>query len=378
MSSRLLALIRKEFLQLFRDWMVIVLILYIFVEPVLCGVSLFFDVKHMPLTIVDADHSQASRALISKLSTSEHFDLYTVLDSQAGLEPLFDRGETRMGLVIPPGFGRDLSRGDTARAQVIVDGSDANTAAVAIGYAGQIIGAHSRHIELRRLGVPDAQRTALAGLPVVDNRIQARYDPDLRFTNFVMVVMVAAVIPFLGVLLVAVSIVREKASGTMEQLMVTPLYPWELIAAKLVPLGIVKMVGLAVGIAITVWGFDVPLRGSLGLYFVLSTLAFIVAAGLGVAVGTVTNTMQQALLLGFFVILPMMFVSGMMSPLENMPIALQWLSLLNPLRYYVAITLGVFLKGVGLKVLWPQVLGLAVSGVIIFGTSLAYFRRGLT
>jgi len=378
MSSRLLSLIRKEFLQLFRDWMVIVLILYIFVEPVLCGVSLFFDVKHMPLTIVDADHSQASRALISKLSTSEHFDLYTVLDSQAGLEPLFDRGETRMGLVIPPGFGRDLSRGDTARAQVIVDGSDANTAAVAIGYAGQIIGAHSRHIELRRLGVPDAQRTALAGLPVVDNRIQARYDPDLRFTNFVMVVMVAAVIPFLGVLLVAVSIVREKASGTMEQLMVTPLYPWELIAAKLVPLGIVKMVGLAVGIAITVWGFDVPLRGSLGLYFVLSTLAFIVAAGLGVAVGTVTNTMQQALLLGFFVILPMMFVSGMMSPLENMPIALQWLSLLNPLRYYVAITLGVFLKGVGLKVLWPQVLGLAVSGVIIFGTSLAYFRRGLT
>jgi ABC-2 type transport system permease protein len=376
MSSRLLSLIRKEFLQLFRDWMVIILILYIFVEPVLCGVSLFFDVKHMPLVVVDADHSQSSRALISKLSNSEQFDLYAALDSQAGLTPLFDRGETPMGLVIPSGFGRDLSRGDTARPQVIADGSDANTAAVAIGYAGQIIGAHSRRIELQRLGV--SEETALARLPVVDNRIQARYDPDLRFTNFLMVVMVAAVIPFLGVLLVAVSIVREKASGTMEQLMVTPLYPWELIAAKLVPLGIVKMVGLAVGIAITVWGFDVPLRGSLGLYFILSILAFIVAAGLGVAVGTVTKTMQQALLLGFFVILPMMFVSGMMSPLENMPVALQWLSLLNPLRYYVAITLGVFLKGVGLDVLWPQVLGLAVSGAVIFGASLAYFRRGLT
>jgi ABC-2 type transport system permease protein len=331
----------------------------------------------MPLTVVDADRSQASRALISKLSTSEHFDLYAVLDSQAGLESLFDRGETRMGLVIPPGFERDLSRGDTARVQVIADGSDANTAAVAIGYAGQIIGAHSRRIELQRLGVSDAERTALARLPVVVNRIQARYDPDLRFTNFLMVVMVAAVIPFLGVLLVAVSIVREKVSGTMEQLLVTPLYPWELIAAKLVPLGIVKMVGLAAGIAITIWGFDVPLRGSLGLYFVLSILAFIVAAGLGVAVGTVTNTMQQALLLGFFVILPMMFLAGMMSPLENMPAALQWLSLLNPLRYYVAITLGVFLKGVGLDVLWPQVLGLAALGVIIFSASLARFRRSL-
>ena len=377
MSSRLISLTRKEFLQLFRDWMVIVLILYIFVEPVLCGVSLFFDVKHMPLAVVDADRSQASRALINKLSTSEHFDLYAVLDSQAGLEPLFDRGEARMGLVIPPSFERDLSRGDTARAQVIADGSNANTAAVALGYAGQIIGAHSHHIELQRLGISDAKPTALAGLPVVDNRIQARYDPELRFTNFVMVVMVAAVIPFLGVLLVAVSIVREKASGTMEQLMVTPLYPWELIAAKLVPLGIVKMIGLAVGIAITVWGFDVPLRGSLGLYFLLSTLAFVVAAGLGVAVGTVTNTMQQALLLGFFIILPMMFLSGMMAPLENMPLPLQWLSLLNPLRYYVTITLGVFLKGVGLDVLWPQVLGLAVSGVIIFGASLARFRRSL-
>ncbi len=375
MSSRLLALIRKEILQLFRDWMVTVLILYIFVEPVLCGVSLFFDVKHMPLAVVDADRSQASRALITNLATSEHFDLYAVLDSQAGLEPLFDRGEVRMGLVIPTGFERDLSRGDTARAQVIADGSDANTAAVAIGYAGQIIGAHSRRIELQRMRVPE--ETTLARLPVVVNRIRARYDPDLRFTNFVMVVMVAAVIPFLGVLLVAVSIVREKASGTMEQLMVTPLYPWELIAAKLVPLGIVKMVGLAVGIAITVWGFDVPLRGSLGLYFILSTLAFIVAAGLGVAVGTVTNTMQQALLLGFFVIFPMMFLSGMMSPLENMPAALQWLSLFNPLRYYVAITLGVFLKGVGLNVLWPQVVGLAVSGVIIFSASLVRFRKSL-
>ncbi len=375
MSSRLLSLIRKEFLQLFRDWMVIVLILYIFVEPVLCGVSLFFDVKHMPLAVVDADRSQASRALITRLATSEHFDLYAVLDSQAGLEPLFDQGEVQMGLVIPTGFERDLSRGDTARAQVIADGSDANTAAVAIGYAGQIIGAHSRRIELQRLGVPE--ETALARLPVVVNRIRARYDPDLRFTNFLMVVMVAAVIPFLGVLLVAVSIVREKASGTMEQLMVTPLYPWELIAAKLVPLGIVKILGLAIGIAITAWGFDVPLRGSLGLYFILSTLAFIVAAGLGVAVGTVTNTMQQALLLGFFIILPMMFLAGMMSPLENMPAALQWLSLLNPLRYYVAITLGVFLKGVGLNVLWPQVLGLAGLGVIIFSASLIRFRKSL-
>jgi ABC-2 type transport system permease protein len=375
MSSRLLSLIRKEFLQFARDWLVIILILYTFVEPVLCGVSLFLEVKHMPLAVVDADRTEASRNLIGKLSTSEHFDLYAVLDSPTGLESLFDRGAVRMGLVIPPGFGRDLGRGDTARVQLIADGSDAFTASVALGYAEQIIGAHSRRIELQRMGV--SEETALARLPVVINRFRARYDPDLRYTNFVMLSMVAVVMPFLGILLGSVAIVREKERGTLEQLLVTPIRPWELIVAKLVPLGIIKMIGLGIAIVMTVWGFGTPLRGSLGLYFALSTLIFIVGAGLGVAVGTVTKTMQQALLLSFFLIFPMLFLSGMLSPVDNMPVVLQWFSLLNPLRYTLTITLGVFLKGVGISILWPQVVGLAALGAIILSTSLAYFRRSL-
>lgn len=375
MSSRLLSLIRKEFLQFARDWLVIVLILYTFVEPVLCGVSLFLEVNHMPLAVVNADRTEASRDLIAKLTTSKHFDLYAALDSQADLESLFDRGEVRMGLVIPTGFGRDLGRSKTARVQIIADGSDAFTASVATSYAEQIIGAHSQRIELQRLGV--SKETALARLPVVVNQIRARYDPALRYTNFVMLSMVAIVTPFLGILLGSVAIVREKERGTLEQLLVTPLHPWELITAKLVPLGIIKMVGLAIAIAITVWGFGTPVRGSLGLYFALSTLIFIVGAGLGIAVGTVTKTMQQALLLSFFFIFPMMFLSGMMSPVDNMPDVLQWLSLLNPLRYTLTITLGVFLKGVGLSVLWPQVVGLATLGVVIFAASLARFRSSL-
>lgn len=376
MSSRLLSLIRKEFLQFARDWLVIVLILYTFVEPVLCGVSLFLEVNHMPLAVVDVDRTEASRALITKLTTSKHFDLYAALDSQADLESLFDRGDVRMGLVIPTGFGRDLDRSKTARVQIIADGSDAFTASVATSYAEQIISAHSRRIELQRMGV--SKETALTRLPVVVNQIRARYDPDLRYTNFVMLSMVAVVMPLLGILLGSVAVVREKERGTLEQLLVTPLRPWELITAKLVPLGIIKMVGLAIAIAITVWGFGTPVRGSLGLYFALSTLIFIVGAGLGVAVGTVTKTMQQALLLSFFLIFPMIFLSGMMAPLDNMPATLQWLSLLNPLRYYVTITLGIFLKGVGLSILWPQVLGLAGLGIVIFGASLVQFRRTLT
>ena len=157
----------------------------------------------------------------------------------------------------------------------------------------------------------------------------------------------------------------------------TTVSPPELIAAKLLPLGIIKMVGLAVGIAIAVWGFGVPVHGSLGLYFALSTLAFIVSAGLGVAVGTVAKNMQQALLLSFFLLFPMIFLSGMMTPVFAMPQALQWLSLLNPMRYYNTITIGVFLKGVGIDVLWPQVAALAALGAVIFTASLAYFRRSL-
>ncbi|MEE8391781.1 MAG: ABC transporter permease [Anaerolineae bacterium] len=375
MLSRLVSLTRKEFLQFSRDWMVIFISLYFFVEPVMCGVSIFLDVKDLPLAVYDADRTQTSRALITQLSTSEYFDLYVTLDSQAELEPLFDRGQVRIGLVIPNGFERDLARGDTARVQLIVDGSDSYSASVAMSYAQQIIAAHSRRIELQRVGVPE--KTVLARLPLVVNRIRVRYDPDLRFTTFIMLTMVAAVLPELGIILGSAAIVREKEKGTLEQLMVTPARPWELIAAKLLPLGMIKIVGLAVGIAIAVWGFGVPVHGSLGLYFALSTLAFIVSAGLGVAVGTVAKNMQQALLLSFFLLFPMIFLSGMMTPVFAMPQALQWLSLLNPMRYYNTITMGVFLKGAGIDVLWPQALALAALAVVIFSGSLAYFRRSL-
>ncbi|HBY97847.1 MAG TPA: ABC transporter permease [Chloroflexi bacterium] len=374
MSSRLIALMRKEFLQFFRDRLLVILILYTFVEPVLCGISLFLEVKNLSLVVYDADRSAASRALVHSLDSSEHFDLRFVPDSLAGLRPLLDQSEVQVALVIPAGFERDLARGETARVQLLTDGSNANIAAVATGYAEQIIAAHSRRIEVERAGLPE---TGLDQLPVVINRIRARYNPALRFTPFNMLGMVAFVVPVLGVLLGSVAIVREKEAGTLDQLMVTPIRPWELIVAKLLPLGLIKLAGLAVGLAIAVWGFGAPVRGSLSLYFALSTLIFAVGIGLGVAIGTAANTMQQALLLAFFVIFPMAFLSGMMSPVQNMPTILQWLSLLSPFRYYLTITIGVFLKGVGLSVLWPQVLGLVALGTAILITSLAGFRRSL-
>ncbi|MCZ7574391.1 MAG: ABC transporter permease [Ardenticatenaceae bacterium] len=374
MSSRLIALMRKEFLQFFRDRLLVILILYTFVEPVLCGISLFLEVKNLSLVVYDADRSAASRALVHSLDSSEHFDLRFVPDSLAGLRPLLDQSEVQVALVIPAGFERDLARGETARVQLLTDGSNANIAAVATGYAEQIIAAHSRRIEVERAGLPE---TGLDQLPVVINRIRARYNPALRFTPFNMLGMVAFVVPVLGVLLGSVAIVREKEAGTLDQLMVTPIRPWELIVAKLLPLGLIKLAGLAVGLAIAVWGFGAPVRGSLSLYFALSTLIFAVGIGLGVAIGTAADTMQQALLLAFFVIFPMAFLSGMMSPVQNMPAILQWLSLLSPFRYYLTITIGVFLKGVGLSVLWPQVLGLVALGTAILITSLAGFRRSL-
>ncbi len=374
MISRMSSLMRKEFLQFFRDKMLVMLILYTFAEPVLCGVSLFIAVNNMPLAIIDGDRTVASRELVGTLARSEHFEVYDSVGSVAEARPLLQRGDVQIALVIPAGYEAALDGGKSSPVQLIVDGSTGNTAQQAIGYAQLHIAKLSRNIELARFGMTAAD---VVNLPVVESRLNVLYDPDLRFTNFVMLAMVAFAAPVLGILLGAVTIVREKEKGTLEQLMVTPINAAELITAKLLPMAVVKMGGLAIGIAIAVWGFGVPVRGSLLLYFAVSTLIFIVGMGIGVAIGTIANTMQQSLLLAFFVIFPMSFLSGMLSPVENMPLVLQWLSLLSPFRYYLTITMDIFLKGVGMSVIYPQVLSLAVLGVAILGLSLARFQKSL-
>jgi ABC-2 type transport system permease protein len=374
MNNRIVALIRKEFIQFFRDKLLVVLVLYAFSEIVLCGYALTLEVNHIPTALLDYDRSAESRTLVEKFRASGRFELIADVTDGTDLAQKLQEGTVSVGLVIPVDFSLNLGRGETAQVQLLADGSNTNTALMAMGYAAGIVRGYSEKIEIARLGVSPAQ---MQFMPQVVNQIRAWYNPELKYSHFSMISMTAIAIVMLGVVLAAAAIVREKEAGTLEQLLVTPIRPWQLIFAKMMPMMIVTLVGLGIGLALSTTLFGVPLRGDLVLFFALSLLVFLSSTGIGVLMATQAKNMQQALLLAFFVLFPMLFLSGTIVPIENMPLVLQYLSLASPLRYYLPIALGILLKGVGLAVLWPQALALAIFGTALFGISLMRFRRML-
>ena len=372
--GRLRALLRKEFVQFFRDYAMVVLVLYMFLEVALCAWALTLDVRGVPIAVYDLDRSPASRTIIERLVRSESFRLEDVLASNRAVAEHLDRGLARLVVVIPPDFARDLAQGRTATVQLVTDGSDSYTATLATAYGTQVIQGYGDEILAGRLGLAASQLTLL---PQVRTEARVLYDPALNFTHFNALVMVALVIPTVAVFVTAGAVVREKETGTLEQLMVTPIRPWEFMLAKIIPMALLSLVGLGISVAIATWGFGAPLRGSLPFFFAASVLAFLTSAGLGVAIATVSRNLQQTLLLSFFMFFPLAFLSGVLTPINNMPMVLQYLSLLNPLRYFVTVTIGVFMKGVGLETLWPQVVSLAALGAAIFALSLLRWRRRL-
>lgn len=379
MKTRLLSLIRKEFIQTFRDVPIVILVIYTFAEIALCGWALTMDVKNVPTAVVDRDNSPASRALMERFRQTEAFDLDFYPASEDKLEHLLDSGQATLGLVIPPGLGRELAGGRPASIQVLADGTQTNEALLSLGYANQIVREFSANIELERL---NNSGQVLTGIPQVVNNIRAWYLPELRYVHFVMVSMVALAVVMLGVLLSAAGIVREKENGTMEQLMVTPIRPFELTLAKVVPLVLMEVFGLAIGIAISYFVFGVAPHGNpigtLALFIALSTLAFLASAGIGIWIATYARNLMQALLLAFFVLFPMMFLSGTLTPVSAMPAWLQWVAYASPMTHYLALSLGVFLKGVGLSVVWPHVAALSGFTILILWIALRRFRRSLS
>jgi ABC-2 type transport system permease protein len=372
MYSRLSSIIKKEFIQFFRDKALVLLVIYIFLEVAICGWALFLDVKNLPTAVYDLDKSALSREIIQKFSSTENFAVKYYLNDYKSIDKLLDSGQATLAIVIPQNFSATIMQGQTAKIQLLVDGSNSNTATLALGYASTIIRGFSESIEIKRMGLTESQ---LEQIPTVSNLITAWYEPGLNVTHFVLISMVAIAALFTGVLLAAGAVIREKEAGTLEQLLVTPIKPHELLLAKILPMGILKMVGLVIGVSIAVFMFGVPVRGSLILFLLLSTFLFFAAMGIGVYVGTISKNMQQALLLCFFILFPVMFLSGTIVPISSMPKLLQWLSYLSPLRYYMDIIIGIFLKGVGISTLWKQTLGLAVIGFLIFVISSNKFRR---
>lgn len=367
MGARLFSLLIKESIQFFRDRVMLSLVLFLYtVEAVMCTMALSFDVKNVRLAIVDFDQSAASRNLKERFLVAEEFKLvgYPAGEEEAG--KWLQSGRAILALVIPSGFARDLDRGTTPAIQILLDASNSNTAAIARGYVFEVIDL------FQRSWFEDTKEPAGAVRPV----LRVWYNPDLTFTSFMVLSMIGLAGMMAGVILPAASIVREKEIGTIEQLMVTPIRTSDLFVAKTLPTLFMGVLAIFPSLLIVAM-FQVALRGSLLFFLAMTALFLLSAIGLGVLIATVTRTLQQALLLSFFGLFPIMFLSGTLVPIESMPPFLQTLSLASPLRYYMDVILGVFLKGAGVAELWPQALALLGIGTILFGTALAVFRRSL-
>ena len=364
---RLLGLLYKETIQFSRDRVILILVLWLYtVEVVLCAYALTFDVKNLPLGVLDLDRSAASRQLVDGFSATDAFRLVGRPATARAAAGWLETGRAMLVVVVPEGFERGLHRGDPPRLQLLLDGSNSATAAIARSYA-------LRAIE-RFLAPWAAARGAPAGgaVPVV----RVWYNPNQTFAYFMVLSMIALAALMVAMIHPAASIVREKEAGTIEQLLVTPIRTGELFLAKTVPTLVLGLLAVFPSLLI-VWWFGVPLRGSLLLFLALTALFLLSAIALGVLVAALARTLQQALLLAFFALVPLMFLSGTLVPVESMPGFLQYLSLASPLRYYMDIILGVFLKGAGMAELWPQALALVVIGAVLYAGAAAAFRRQL-
>ena len=372
MLLRLRVAMRKEFLQFFRATVLVLLVLYTFAEPLNCALALTMDLRGLPLLVVDQDRSGASRALAERFRIAPYF-AYAYVDGAADPDRELERGAAQLVIIIPAGFARALDRREPANVQLLADGTYSNFAALALADANGIIAGYNADVHTD----PALRGGNASGAPGIVNRVRMWYMPGLEYTHEQMLAMLAISALLLGVLLPASAIVREKEAGTLEQLMVTPLQPAELVAAKLLPMGLLMLVGLGIGVLEARLIFGAHLRGNLGLFFGMSVLMLFTSMGLGAYVGAVARNLLQTLLLTFFVLFTLGFLSGTVAPIANMPLPLQLLSRLSPISYYLPIITDILTKGLGLEVVAPNAIVLGVYGIVLMTLGVRRLRRAL-
>lgn len=372
MWERIYRMLVKEFIQVLRDPRMKALI---FVMPVIqlimFGYAVTTDVDHIRTAVCDLDKSPQSRALIERFTASGYFAVVDNTDRPEKLGELLDRGKATIGIQINRGFADDLKSGRQAAIQTLVDGTDSNTGTVAMDYAQRITQEFSRAravpAELTQLALPQNNPVEL--------RSRAWFNPDLKSRYFNVPGVIAVVLLLISLLLTAMAIVREREIGTMEQLMVTPIRPLELILGKTLPFVLICFVDVLVVTFIGVNWFHVPIYGSLWLLMFGAGLYLMSTIGVGLFISTISHTQQQALMSSFFFYLPAVLLSGFMFPISNMPELAQWLTYFNPLRYFLVIIRDIFLKGSGWEILWPQFAALAVLGVVLLTFSSLRFQK---
>jgi ABC-2 type transport system permease protein len=375
MGTRLISIIRKEFIQILRDPRTLALILILPVMQLfLMGYAATNDVRNVPLAIFDQDRSPSARALLDAYRAADYFSLAFDVDSEEELRELIDQGKARAGLIIPPDYSEQIMQNKNAQVAFILDGSDPTVASTSLSAAiliGQSLGVKLTVERLERQGLTDAVTQA------VDVRTRVWYNPDLVSAYFMVPGVIGMILYALTSILTATAVVRERERGTIEQLIVTPIHPWELVIGKILPYVLLALLNTLEVIAIGTWWFDVPVRSPLIIIIMLSSLFLLTGLGIGLLASTIANTQQEAMLIVWMTLLPSIFLSGFFFPLEAMPKILQWLSYLVPLRYYLVIIRSLMIKGVGYQALTEEIIALVIFGIGIMSVAALRFRKRL-
>jgi ABC-2 type transport system permease protein len=376
MLARLKQMLIKEFIQVFRDKRTrFVLFAPPIIQMLIFGYAATFEIHHVPTVVLDLDHSQESRDLISRFSSSPYFDVQRELTDYRQIGDLIDRGEATVGLEINAGFAQKLRKGQTAPLQVIVDATNSNTALIASGYITQIALGFAQDYQKDRIGRISPQM--LEQIPSVQLEPRPWYNPDLRSRWFFIPGIVGSLTLVLVVTLTAFAVVREREIGTLEQIMVTPIRPAEFILGKTLPFFLIGLFDVSLIATVGTLWFQVPFRGQILVLFAGAILFLLCMLGVGLLISTVSSTQQQAMVTAFFFIMPAITFSGFGFPISTMPQWLQYLTYLSPLRYFLVVLRGTYLKGVGMEILWPQMAAMAGLGISLLTAAVLRFHKAL-
>lgn len=368
---RIREFVRKEFIQLFRDKKNSpLLIIAPLIQLLVFGYVVTTDVRDIKVAFLDQSHTPESRRLRDAFDANRTFRITHFTDQSRDLDQVLLKRKVDLAIKVGPDFGERIRKGDTSSAQILVDGSMSNMAAVRVAYTSLVLD------RLNRAFIEELYPEKIE-YGKIDARIRTWYNPNLDSQNFYVPGIVAFLIMLVTLLFTSMAIIREKEAGTIEQLIVTPLRPIELILGKTIPYIIIAQAQMVMVTAFAIFWFSIPMKGSVLLLFAATALFLLSTLGTGLFISTVSATQQQAMMTTFFFILPFFMLSGFVFPIANMPTVVQWLTYLNPLRYFLTIVRGIFLKGVGLEVLWPQYLALTILGLIVFTGAVSRFRKRL-
>jgi ABC-2 type transport system permease protein len=376
MLARLKQMLIKEFIQVFRDKRTrLVLFGPPIIQMLIFGYAATFEIHHVPTVVLDLDHSQESRELISRFSSSPYFDVQRQLTDYRQIGDLIDQGKATIGLEINAGFAQNLRKGQTAPLQVIVDATNSNTALIASGYITQIALGFAQDYQKDRIFRISPQM--MEEIPSVQLEPRPWYNPDLRSRWFFVPGVIGSLTLVLVVTLTAFAVVREREIGTLEQIMVTPIRPAEFLLGKTLPFFLIGLFDVSLIATVGTLWFQIPFRGQILVLFAGAILFLLCMLGVGLLISTVSSTQQQAMVTAFFFIMPAITFSGFGFPISTMPPWLQYLTYLSPLRYFLVVLRGTYLKGVGMEILWPQMFAMAFLGISLLTIAVLRFHKAL-